>query len=515
MTTSGFSMLCGAWLLCLAAGASAHDVPAAAALPNAGEVAFENSGAAAAQPDFLYGLAQLHNFEYRLAAEAFRRAQQKDPGFAMAYWGEAMTHNHPLWEQQDLDAARAVLRRFAPGASQRLAAVRTEREKAYWRAMETLYGEGDKFERDRRHAAALRALHEQYPDDVDATCFYALALMGQSHEGRHLPSYMRAAALLQEVFERRPRHPGAAHYLIHAVDDPTHAPLGLRAARAYSAIAPDAPHAQHMTSHIFIAMGMWDEVVRANETATRQMERLRAERGRGPSACGHGYIWLSYGYLQQGRPAEAQRRVDACADEAAHRAMLPAASDLLDSDSSSAGSFATMRARYLIDSGEWDGPVARLSVDVSAVPIAEFERDFVDAFMALRREGRSPAREVVDRAQRSAARVTSALDAAGRSPTHPSRVALRIHLDELEALWSWRRGERDKALARLAKAAEDERAMPYEFGPPTIRKPAFELLGELLLEAGRQGPAREAFEAALELAPGRAQSVAGLRRAGG
>jgi hypothetical protein len=142
---------------------------------------------------------------------------------------------------------------------------KTPREKAYLAAGEALFGEGEKNDRDRRYALAMEQLHAKYPDDVDATCFYALALLGTSNAGRDVPTYMRAAALMEEVFERNPQHPGAAHYLIHSVDDSVHAPLGLRAAYAYAKIAPDSPHAQHMTSHIFLALGMWDETVAANE----------------------------------------------------------------------------------------------------------------------------------------------------------------------------------------------------------------------------------------------------------
>lgn len=491
----------------------AHGGEASAPPSQVGVVSFANSGAKAAQRDFLTGLAQLHNFEYWAAAEAFQRAQKADPNFAMAYWGEAMTYNHPLWAQQDRIAARAALLRLGETPAARRAKARTEREKAYLDALEALYGEGDKLDRDRRYADAMRQLHERFPNDIDATCFYALSLMGTSHEGRHLPSYMKAAALMTEAFHAYPQHPGAAHYLIHAVDDPLHAPLGLAAARAYSKIAPAAAHAQHMTSHIFIAMGMWDEVVLANETAKRIADQARAARGRSPSGCGHGPAWLEYGYLQQGRLAEAKRVLAACADEAQRRPNLSEGADLLDVDGSSAASFAAMRARYLIDTGDGAGEVAAMTADLSAVPVAEFERDHVDAFMALRRPPSEAAEGLVERAERSATRVRAAIDAAGLPAKHPSRQALQIHLDQLHGLQALRRGDIEAALAILRKAAADETALPYEFGPPTIRKPGNELLGEVLLELGRAKEAAAAFDAALELAPGRVQSVQGRRRA--
>src|SRR5256884_330290 len=274
-----------------------------------GAVSFANSGSPAAQADFLTGLAQLHNFQYPPAAEAFQRAESLDPRFAMAYWGEAMTYNHAVWQQQDLAAARAALAKLGATAESRAAKAETPREKAYLHAVEILFGEGDKYDRDRRYALAMEQLHASYPDDVDATCFYALALLGTSHAGRDVPTYMRAAALMEEAFEQNPRHPGAAHYLIHSVDDSVHASLGLRAANAYSKIAPDSPHALHMTSHIFLALGMWDDVVAANEAALGIVKQKIQARNQAasPVGCGHPITWLAYGYLQQGRFADARR----------------------------------------------------------------------------------------------------------------------------------------------------------------------------------------------------------------
>jgi tetratricopeptide (TPR) repeat protein len=232
-----------------------------------GHTEFENSGAEAAQEPFLRGLLLLHSFEYEDAAEAFRAAQQADPGFALAYWGEAMTYNHPLWAQQDLDAARAALDRLAPTPEARRAKAPTERERAYVTAADALFGEGDKRARDHAFAEAMEHVHTAYPDDLDAAALYALSILGTSHDGRDVRTYMRAAAVAEEVFARNPDHPGAAHYLIHSYDDPIHAPLGVRAARAYSEIAPAAAHALHMPSHIFTALGLWDDVAHLNEAS--------------------------------------------------------------------------------------------------------------------------------------------------------------------------------------------------------------------------------------------------------
>jgi len=480
--------------------------------PSLGVIFFSNSGSPAAQADFLTGLAQLHNFQYPQAAEAFQRAESLDPRFAMAYWGEAMTYNHAVWQQQDLAAARAALAKLGATAESRAAKAETPREKAYLHAVEILFGEGDKYDRDRRYALAMEQLHASYPDDVDATCFYALALLGTSHAGRDVPTYMRAAALMEEAFEQNPRHPGAAHYLIHSVDDSVHAPLGLRAARAYSKIAPDSPHAQHMTSHIFLALGMWDDVVAANEATMRIVDRARQARNNAapPIGCAHPITWLAYGYLQQGRFADARRLVENCGEEMRNRSETATGADLIDYDNTSAGSFSAMRTRYLIDSGDWSGSVNGLKVKVAGVVVAEFSRDFADAYGAARYGKIDTAVEAVRRARDSSERLVTAVIAAGIPAESPMRRVPMIERDQLNGLLLLRQGETGSGLAQLAKAAAAEKDIPMEFGPPSLDKPANELLGEVLLDHGRAQDARAAFEAAQVLARGRGQSLLGL-----
>src|SRR6267143_6976787 len=261
-------------------------------------------GAPAAQVDFLRGLAQLHNFENDDAAEHFRKAEQLDPDFAMAFWGEAMTENHPVWHEQDLVTARQIFARLGATSEARLAKAPTHREKLYLHSVEILYSDGTKEERDQKYELAMADLHQGFPNDVDGASFYALAILGSAEQGRDFGTYMRAAAVLEEIFPEHPRHPGVVHYLIHCYDDPIHAPLGLRAARIYSKVAPDAGHAQHMTSHIFLALGMWDDVVKANETAMVVVNQLRQKAGKPPLKCGHYNEWLEYGYMQQSRVAD-------------------------------------------------------------------------------------------------------------------------------------------------------------------------------------------------------------------
>lgn len=502
-------------LACAALGAALSFAQySGAADQSVGVVAFANSGAAAAQKDFLTALALLHNFQYSQAAEAFKRAEAADPNFAMAYWGEAMTYNHAVWAQQDLAAARAVLATLGPTPEARAAKAPTLREKAYLHAVEILYGDGEKFDRDKRYALAMEALHVTYPDDVDGTCFYALALLGTSHAGRDVPTYMRAAALMEQAFEQYPQHPGAAHYLIHSVDDSVHAPLGLRAALAYSKIAPDSPHALHMTSHIFLALGMWNETVAANEAAIRLInQRIQARNKDAPlPRCGHLWTWLSYGYLQQGRFVDARRMVENCAEESRSRPQSATGADLLDEDATSAASFSVMRTRYLIDSGDWSGPVTAMKVDMTGVIRAEFSRDFADAYRAVHSGATESAVAAVSRAKSASERLLAAAIDAGIPAEHPLRQVPTIETDELTGLLLLRQGDSGGAVARLSKAAATEKATPMEFGPPSTDKPANELLGEVLLELGRAQDARVAFEAAQTMAPGRGQSLLGLAK---
>ena len=219
-----------------------------------GRVDFPTSGSPKAHAHFIRGLAALHSFWYEEALEAFRESTKAEPDFMMGYWGEAMAHNHPLWSEQDLTAARGVVAKIKDTSKL------TERERAYLNAIKVLYGDGDKRARDVAYSAAMEKIYRAYPKDLDAAAFYSLSLlglMGPSQKGYRLQA--EAGAIALAVYEKNPSHPGAAHYIIHAFDDPDHAILALPAARRYADIAPEAHHARHMPSHIFLQLGMWPE----------------------------------------------------------------------------------------------------------------------------------------------------------------------------------------------------------------------------------------------------------------
>ena len=469
-------------LLCLAAAALLS-----AQTPRLGTIDFPTSGAPAAQTQFIRGVLLLHSFEYQDAARAFREAQRLDSALALAYWGEALSYTHPLWNEQDLNAARAALQRLGPTAAARRAQAPTLREQAYLDAVEILYGEGSKAERDTAYSTAMGRLVERFPADREAKVFYALSLLGLNQGVRDVPTYLRAAAIVEPVFRENPNHPGAAHLLIHCYDDPSHAVLGLRAARAYSKIAPDAAHAQHMTTHIFVALGMWDEVVSQNEIASGHDHAAWTPH--------HYTEWLGYGYLQQGRYREALQHL-----ELMYRNVNQARRGR--------PVLAEMRAEYVVNTERWDSPCLQWSIDLTGVRARDAAVDvFVAGLSALKRGDR-----------RGAERGLAELAVVNRSraPAVPGQERDQVPdilLKELGALLRLADGAATDAIALMREATALEDAMPVEYGPPPDVKPAHELFGEMLLQAGRPQEAQQEFARALARAPKRALSLLGLGRA--
>jgi tetratricopeptide (TPR) repeat protein len=466
-----------------------------------GETSFENSGAPAAQAEFARGVAQLHNFEYDDAAAHFRKAQDIDGAFAMAYWGEAMTKNHPVWHQQDREAGREVLKRLGTTADDRAAKAKTDREKRYLQAVEILYGDGAKADRDQEYEAAMEGIHAKYPNDVDAASFYALSILGSAEHGRDFAIYMRAAAVLEEVFPSHRTHPGVVHYLIHSYDDAIHAPLGLRAARIYSQIAPDAGHAQHMTSHIFLALGMWDDVIKANQTAMAVVDQHRAALGKAPVSCGHYGEWLHYAYLQRGRTEDARAILIKCREE-------------VGADKSKVESFTQMRTDFLINSQLWGDAAATWDFPDLADHIdSRLTFDFATALSKLKQHD-AHAQDAVARFE-DTRRQFVIWNARQESPNESADKRAEILSGELKALLEVSSGRRANAIDRLKTLALQEHALPVEFGPPFVNKPVDELLGEILTEQHDQSGAHRAFTAALAGAPGRMVATAGLEASRG
>lgn len=467
-----------------------------------GHVDFANSGSPAAQTDFLDGLALLHDFEYRAAAAAFRRAEAADPGFAMAYWGEAMTFNHPIWMQQDLKAARAALNKLAPTPAERRARAKTDREKEYLDTVEILYGDGSKEVRDFRYEDALARLHAHYPDDVDAAAFHGLAILGTAHAGRDIPTYMRAAGVLEQAWMDHREHPGLLHYLIHSYDDPAHAPLGLRAARLYAQIAPDAGHAQHMTSHIFLALGMWPETVDANIAAIADVDRELKAEGKGALRCGHYPSWLGYAYLQLGQMDKARGVLGLCRAAFESQATMEHPGHSMDPDDSLIGSFANMRLRYLLDTGDWSGEIAGWTLPKTAGAGARLDFAFARAMSEIMQRHGAAARQALAELEVIGREVTDIETKRGDSdPSY--RVRPEILLLEARGLLAEQEGDLAGAEKLLRQAIGLEEKLPIAFGPPAIDKPTHELLGEFLLRRDRKNEAHAEFEKAVASTPGR------------
>jgi tetratricopeptide (TPR) repeat protein len=490
----------------------------AVAVPGAqelGTITFPTSGAPAAQPPFIEGVKALHSFEFDAAAEAFRGAQKADPTFALAFWGEAMSYNHPLWAQQDVEAAKRALERLAPTHEARLALAKLPKEKALLEAMQILYfSPGDKLVRDRAYSEAMAAMYARWPDDHEIGTFYALSLLGTIRPGdTGFRRQALAASIAQKIFAENPKHPGAAHFIIHSFDDPEHAPLGLTAANAYAKIAPAAAHALHMPSHIYVQRGMWQEAAASNVVAYKAAmdvnTRLKLAEGREDF---HTLSWLAYANLMMGRFDEAKRNVD----------LARQAADRNPKSRGVQNGYLGMRARYILETAQWekislDQPAPAAGDAHAAMPgmpgmpgMASGDPSNAWIFIA----GLSAAKlgDAVT-AEAAEARLRAAREKASAGPNAYAGKEVAILEKEVAAAARFAAGKTDEAL-RLAKEAVDmENTLNAPSGPPDPMKPALELYGELLLEASRPDEAAAAFAQSLLRTPKRTPSLLGLARA--
>jgi tetratricopeptide (TPR) repeat protein len=469
-----------------------------------GEIVFPNSGNAAAQAPFLRGVKLLHNFEYGPAIASFQDAQKADPGFALAYWGEAMAYNHGLWAEQDAGKARAVLSKLGATPQARSSKAGTEREKMYLAAVEALYGPGTKFERDGLYADKMDALAKAFPDDVEAQTFDALATLGRSHGTRDEANYLKAAAILEKLFPTHQNHPGVVHYMIHSYDDPAHAQLGLKAARLYDKIAPESPHAQHMTSHIFLALGMWPETVAANRRAIALANSMMASH-RMTMDCGHGAGWLVYAQLQEGQdPVD---DIEHCGKAALDPAALAKDRTVIGGEEDDASSYADMLVRRGVETGHWAAAIslpaghfeyARYTLAYGRMLAARHDAAAVMAALAEMQTSRNAIAAALPRELPDEAQLVPWLDRG---------------LAQGEAMVALASGDRAAGLAKLRAAAEAEQALPVVFGPPLVQKLGWELLGDELLADGKKTAAAAAYRHALEMAPGGRIATMGLKAA--
>ena len=458
-----------------------------------GTVTFPNSGALEAQAPFLRGLALLHSFEYEDAAVAFQEAQRADSKFALAYWAEALTYARLLWGLDDQEAAHRVLNRLGRNSKARIKRAQSERERAYGAAVEALYMSADLATRSRAFADSLRTIRQRYPGDLEATAFASIALQlalaaGAYPDAEQAAVREEAVTLAEQVFASLPNHPGGAHYLIHATDHPAVARRGLAAARVYAQIAPDAEHALHMPSHIFLQLGMWDDVVSSNERAWAASRAWVTGRGAAATDLDfHTLAWLQYGYLQQGRHSASLALIDT-ARAVLHRVDL-SASGAVDARYV----IARLQFMHAIETDNWAGwaPVATPVGLDTASERARFFASNADYQLSIA----AALRGDTTAASAAAARF------AGRAVVESQLKALRAHA----------RGEADRSLGLLAQAADAEARVPHS-GPPNV-VPSHELHGAALMARGSFTEAATAYEEALLLMPNRSNALLGAARA--
>lgn len=471
--------------------------PPAAGQEEYGTVEFTTSCAEAVASRFEDALALLHHMMYEQAAARFQELAADDPDCAMAHWGVAMTQLHPLWAPstaEELERGRAAAARAeAVGAP-------TQRERDYIRAIRAFFETDGTFpDRLRTWEPAQTAVHERYPDDVDAAAFHALARLATAPaDDRTFSRQAEAGALLDSLRERHPRHPGLYHYAIHAYDNPVLAERGLEVARGYDRIAPRVPHALHMPSHIFVRLGMWDEVASWNQRSAEAALEYPVD-GRTAMHYAHAMDYLVYARLQQGRDDDARAALAELRDAGPFQPHIGTAYAL-----------AAPPARLVLERRAWQ-EAADLPVNEPAAfpwdrfPAAEALTWFARGLGSARAGDAAGARAAIGR-----------LGELNRSlPDDHGYWAMTTDAQR-RAIDAWLRfeaGDEDGAIRAMRAAADLEDSVDKHPVTPSSPLPTRELLGEMLLRAGRAGEALAAFEASLEISPGRLNSLSGAGRA--
>ena len=469
-----------------------------------GTITFLTSGSPAAQAKFIEGVKDLHSFAFDEAKEAFQQAQQIDPNFAMAYWGEAMSYNHPLWAQVDVPAAKKALERLAPTAEGRLAKAQTPKEKGYLEAVNLLfYAPGDKLARDNAYSQAMARMYDQWPDDHEVAILYALSLLGTVRPGdQGFRRQALAASICEKVFQENPNHPGAAHFIIHAFDDPDHAILALPAARVYAKIAPSAPHALHMPSHIFLQLGMWQDVRSSNivayKAAVAVNTRMHLPEGREDF---HTLSWLEYANLMLGNFDEAKQNLE-LAKQAADR--NPKSDGLVQQ-------YHTMWARYLLETAKWQKIPLKTSMPGEASAPMESRSPGWGPWIFITGLSAAKLGDAAE-AEQAAAQLGGMEESVAKKNPYAAKM-LAIMQKEVSASAQVARGDKAAAVRTAKEAADIESNFTAPSGPPEPIKPAIEFYGELLLENGRQAEAAAAFQEQLLRTPKRTPSIKGLEQA--
>ncbi len=459
-----------------------------------GKVHFDTSCQPGVGAAFDRAVALLHSFWYAAAIEAFEGVAKQDPSCAMAHWGTALAiWGNPLGgtrTAQTLERGRAAIERA------RAAGAKTERERAYIAAVEALYG-GDAPQAARAIAyeRAMEAVVARNPSDTEAKIFYAIALNASADPAdKTYTKQLKAAGILETAFRRQPDHPGIAHYLIHSYDVPALAAKGLPAARRYAAIAPDAPHALHMPSHIFTRVGAWQDSIDSNHASASA-----AKKANSPAEELHAMDYQAYAYLQLARDDDARRVLD---EAEAILARVEAGSGY-----GLAGVYgaSAIRARVALERGAWTDAAALKSQNTT-FPHADAVILFARALGAARAGRAADARQSAEALQPLVETLRSRAEPYWAGQVEIQRkaaLAWALHAD----------GRTTDALALARQAADEEDATEKSPISPGPIAPARELLAELLLEAKQPAAALVEFEKAMLREPGRFRSLAGAMRA--
>ncbi len=478
-----------------------------------GDIDFTVSGKDEAQASFKKGMLLLHSFEYADAAEEFQKARATDPQMTMAYWGEVMTYNHPLWQEQDYDKGNAVLNELAPSPEERVAKVNTELEKDFISGINTLYGNGNKAERDSSYAIYMESLYKKYPGNDEVAAFYSLALNGWGTTETDISILEKAAAIGNEILQRNPKHPGALHYVIHALDNPQHAAQALAVADKYAKTAPDAGHALHMPTHTYLALGIWDKVVSSNEVSWAAEWARKKRKNIDNDALGyHSYHWLQYGYLQLGQKEKARPMIDSMNKYCSEKPSPKARAHMI-----------LVKSTYLGETNDYDEAIMAIPIEQKDLNIVTRAKDFfVNGMNEYYKGNKAGIDQVI--LQLAGERLVEAAKAADKGIRLCGNIgrsmATQQDLQETEAMELQLRAMRawvDKDVATTEKylqaAVKLHIAAGYSYGPPKIVKPTFEMYAEWLLENGRAKEALEQFEVSLQYGPNRLLSLKGKEEA--
>ena len=495
-------------VLCLVTAQAQHGDHRHEPSEKLGRVNFVVSCTPAAQQQFNRAVAWLHSFEYEEAEKAFTEVAATDPHCGMAYWGVAMSNYHPLWAAP---TPAELQRGWAAVEKAKAAGARTQRERDYIAATETFYKDAANVDHRTRTFAyheAMKRLHENNPTDQEAAVFYALTLIttGAMSGDKTYAREKEAAQILNRVLALQPQHPGVAHYLIHSYDYPALAQLALPAARSYAKIAPASAHAQHMPSHIFIRMGLWQEAIRSNLDAEASAKAF-ARRHKMPGVWDeqlHAMDYLAYAYLQSAQDKQAWAVLDE----------LNKIQSVEPQTFKVAYAFAAIPARYVLERKRWD-EAAKLSLPANTVGMFPWQRfRWAEAHIHFARAVGFARSGNVDSARREVEALVALRDALtiGKGEYDWAR---QVDIErQVAAAWlAFAEGKRDESLQLMRTAAELDDATDKHPVTPGSILPAREQLGELLLELKQPSAALTEFETSLRTTPDRFNGLYGAARA--